>query len=151
MRNPNTLAMVVVLVALILIGIPISRSLGDDHDLTPMEKIQRGIYDPDAVVLTTIGFDTELNNGRMMDPKSPGLLYLAYLIEGYADFPEKVGPDRALPRLRASHKVGDSAFFTQLEPEQTKLLERIKTAAQKASERDRSLCAIGPQPALACP
>jgi len=151
MRSSNIPAMVVILVALFLIGIPISKSIGDGRDLTPMEKIQGGFYDPDAVVLATTGFDTELNNGRVMDPESPGLLYLAYLIEGYADHPEKVGPDRALPRLRASHKVGDSAFFTQLEPGQAALLDRIKTAAQKASERDRSLCAIGPQPALACP
>jgi len=150
MRVPYTTIITIIVFGVLLVGIPLTQFLGNET-LSPTEKIQMGIYEPDAIVFATIGFDTELNNGLVMNPESPGLLYLAYLMEGYAKYPERVGPDRALSRLRASHKVGDSAFFTQLEPEQTKLLERIKTAAQKASERDRSLCAIGPQPALACP
>jgi len=150
MRVPYTTIITIIVFGVLLVGIPLTQFLGNET-LSPTEKIQMGIYEPDAIVFATIGFDTELNNGLVMNPESPGLLYLAYLMEGYAKYPERVGPDRALSRLRASHKASDSAFFTQLEPGQAALLERVKTAAQKASERDRSLCAIGPQPALACP
>ena len=124
----------VLILAAIVVAVQISK-IGQDEYLTPMEKIQRGIYDDSAIALATSGFDTELVNGMIVDPESPALLYLAYLVEGYAKDPTLVSYERAIPRVTDANAPVEAAFG--LTDEQRELLDRIKAAYQAAALRDQ--------------
>ena len=126
---------VAVLVALVASQTYVYQRGGNEMD--PQEKIQKGVYDPETVEFATTGYDTELRNGRLMEPDSPGLLYLAYLLEDYAKDLNFVSAGVVLPRLRDSYAAVDAAFGKELTFEQTELLNRIKTASSAASLRDQ--------------
>lgn len=132
-----------ILVGVTLFGLVLDQGLANHSvpsrtDEERLEAVHNGVYEPEIIVFATLGYDAEVINGRFLDPTSPGLEYLTYLIEGSVQYPSKVDfCQRVYPKIMESYRILDQAFGRELTEQQTSFLGRIKDAYATVQARER--------------
>ena len=108
-------------------------------ELTYSEKLERvnnGVYTTEIVGFATTGYEDVIASGQFF-ATSDGLLFITYLMEGYAKDPGKVECFRALPREKELNTFleGLPKDFV-MSPDQQDLLKRFQRAFDAAKNRD---------------